>query len=86
MEFVYEIKASNSGDGIVKVQNHYFTRLEAKEVYMKAKNSKDAIDDTLIILIGNNDMSDIHSAITFGVEEGEQFALALLNLCYAIKY
>lgn len=86
MELGYKITSENNGQVTIGVQNHYFTRIEAKEVYMKSKTSNEVKDDSLLIYIGNNDTSEVQSAISFGVEEGERFALALLNLCHAIKY
>ena len=43
-------------------------------------------DDSLLITVAKNDYAEICSAVSFSVEEGEKFALAILNLCHAIKY
>lgn len=86
MERRYKIFDIQDSDLFVSIESHYFARTDAKQAYIDSKTSKDKNDDSLLITIVKNDYSEIQSVVTFGVEEGEQFALALLNLCQAIKY
>lgn len=86
MERGYKIFDVQDSDLFVTIESHYFTRTEAKQVYKDSKTSTDKIDDSLIITIAKNDYSEIQSVVSFGVEEGERFAIALLNLCQSIKY
>lgn len=85
MEFEYKIKSINNEPKIVGVRSHYFTRTEAKEFYLKSKETKEVIDDSIMIFICSEGVLDGSEMVSFGVEEGERFALALLNICYAIK-
>lgn len=86
MERGYKIFDVQDSDLFVSIESHYFTRTDAKQAYIDSKTSKDKKDDSLIITIAKNDYAEIHSVVTFGVEEAERFALALLNLCQSIKY
>lgn len=86
MERGYKIFDLQDNDLFVSIESHYFTRTDAKQSYKDSKASTDKKDDSLLITIAKNDYSEIQSAVTFGVEEGERFALALLNLCQTIKY
>lgn len=86
MERGYKIFDVKDKDLFVSIESHYFTRTDAKQAYIDSKAPTDKKDDSLLITIAKNDYSEIHSVITFGVEEGERFALALLNICQSIKY
>jgi len=82
----YKIFDVKDNELFVSIESHYFTRSDAKEAYFESKATTDKKDDSLLITIAKNDYSEIHSVVTFGIEEGERFALALLNLCQSIKY
>lgn len=86
MERGYKIFDVQDSNLFVSIESHYFTRTDAKQAYNDSKTSKEKNDDSLLITIAKNDYAEIHSVVTFGVEEGERFALALLNLCHSIKY
>jgi len=86
MEKEYRIFDVQDKDLFVAIESHYSKRTDAKQVYIESKISKEKNDDSLIITIAKNDYAEIHSVVTFGVEEGERFALALFNLCQSIKY
>lgn len=86
MERGYRIFDVGDKDLFVSIESHYFARTDAKQTYIDSKASTDKKDDSLLITIAKNDYSEIHSVVKFGVEEGERFALAMLNLCQTIKY
>lgn len=86
MERGYKIFDIQDSDLFVSIESHYFSRTDAKQAYIDSKTSKDKNDDSLLITIVKSGDSEIQSVVTFGVEEGERFALALLNLCQAIIY
>ncbi|MCM2982292.1 hypothetical protein M3599_15305 [Niallia circulans] len=69
-------------DYYIEVKGNYFKISDSKEAYNSSKNNGKR-DDTIIIQVGNKEASEV---FTVGVEDGERFALALLNLCYSIKY
>lgn len=68
----------------IGVGNNYFTVTDAKNIHRKSlcTNSK---DDSILIEIAEDGAKEIDASLRFGVEEGERFALALLNLCNYIK-
>lgn len=84
MDNRYQIFDSREKDLYVGVCNNYFKVSEAKETYRKSLN-KEVIDDSILIEIAKSGGKEVEAVITFGVEEGEHFALALLNLCNSIK-
>ena len=86
MERGYKVFDVQDNQLFVTIESHYFTRIEAKETYIKSKTSADEIDDSLLITVAKKDYSEVKAVVSFGIEEGERFALALLNLCQAIKY
>ena len=84
MENQYKIHDVNIKDLYVGVCSHYFKYSDANEVYRKSI-SGEGNDDTILIEVAKSGASEVDSVVTFGVKEGEQFALALLNLCNSIK-
>ena len=83
METVYRIYDVEGKDLYIQIQNHYFKLSEGKQAYRDSKITPDKKDDSILIELGEG---DLRLNLTFGVEEGEKFALALLNLCHSIKY
>ncbi|WP_430789482.1 hypothetical protein VBD025_03960 [Virgibacillus flavescens] len=70
----------------IGVFSQYLKLSDAKDAY---RNSLDAVteakDNSIRIEIAEENASSVEGVIDIGVEEGEKFALALLNLCSAIK-
>lgn len=67
----------------ITVESHYVKITDAKQVHWYSKQSN-KIDDSICIEVGNGD--EILAVITSGVDEAEQFALDILNLCQKIKH
>ncbi|MYL44408.1 hypothetical protein GLV94_02005 [Virgibacillus halodenitrificans] len=67
----------------IGIRGYYFNKWDAKEVYEKSLSS-DEKDDSIMIEVGRKG-SGTDTFISIGVIEGEQLALALLNLCNSIK-
>ncbi|WP_163583414.1 hypothetical protein [Gracilibacillus saliphilus] len=84
MQNRYRIFDTKDTELYIGVLNHYFTTSDAKKVYRDSLQNKEK-DDSIMIEIAKKDANEVDGVITFGVEEGEQFALALLNLCNSIK-
>jgi hypothetical protein len=80
----YQIFDTEENDLYIGVISHYFKVSDAKEVYRKSVDKKEK-DDSILIEIAKAGEKEVKAAVTFGVDEGEQFALALLNLCNSIK-
>lgn len=68
----------------ISVESHYFKLTDAKASYRESK-AKDKTDDSILFEIAREGEEGIQGTITFGVNDGEKFALTLLNLCNAIK-
>ena len=68
----------------IGVTSHYFKLSDANEIYRKSIKDEGK-DDTILIQIAKDKTNEVNSIVTIGVEEGERLALALLNICYAIK-
>ncbi|MDU1845216.1 MAG: hypothetical protein E6778_06685 [Niallia nealsonii] len=68
----------------IVVESHYFKLTDAKASYRESK-AKDKTDDSILFEIAREGEEGIEGTFTFGVEDGEKFALALLNLCHTIK-
>lgn len=84
MEARYKTYDTEERNLYIGVCNHYFKLSDAKEVYRKSKGLKTS-DDSILIEIAKDNAKEVESVIRIGVEEGEKFALALLNLCSSIK-
>ncbi|MCA0992965.1 hypothetical protein [Pseudalkalibacillus hwajinpoensis] len=84
MESRYKLYDAEEKGLFIGVCNHYFKVTDAKEVYNKAKSTGDK-DDSLLMIIKRDSNEEAEENISFGVEEGEQFALTILNICNAIK-
>jgi len=80
----YKIYDTEDKDTLIGVSSHYFKLSDAKDVYRRSINNGKE-DDSLLIEVRDENSNTLEAAITFGVEEGEQFALALLNICNSIK-
>jgi uncharacterized membrane protein len=85
MENSYKIYGVNNNSLFVSVYSNYFKLSDAKETYAK-KNDDKVVDDTIILEVGEKENKEKLAIISIGVDEAEQFALALLNLCNSIKY
>lgn len=72
-------------DIYVSVDSHYLRITDAKQSYIQSK-STDRKDDSIMIQVAKRHATEADAVLTFGVEEGERFAMALLNLCHSIKY
>ena len=84
MENQYKIYHKEDKDLYINVECHYYKLIDAKKVYRDSKNN-DSLDDTIIFEFGRDGEKQIEAIFTLGVDEGEKFALALLNLCHSIK-
>lgn len=80
----YKINDSEDENLYIGITSHYFKVSDAKEVYRKSMTNEEK-DNSILIEIAKAGASEVDAVVTFGVEEGEKFALALLNLCHAIK-
>ncbi|MCB5235886.1 hypothetical protein [Niallia circulans] len=69
----------------IGVESHYFKLTDAKDSYRESKTQDGKTDDSILFEIAREGEEGIQGTFTFGVEDGEKFALALLNLCYKIK-
>lgn len=69
----------------IGVESHYFKLSDARKAYLESKQNESKVDDSIIFEIARDGENAIEGTVTFGVEEGERFALALLNLCQSIK-
>ncbi|USK45509.1 hypothetical protein [Cytobacillus oceanisediminis] len=85
MDMRYRVFDTEDDDLFVCIQSHYFQLSDAKVAYMNSKKT-DEKDDTILLRISKRNADKDESVLAFGVEEGEKFALALLNLCNSIKY
>ncbi|WP_404347506.1 hypothetical protein LG311_17885 [Sutcliffiella horikoshii] len=84
MEKRYKLYDSADKTLYIGVDSNYFKLNDAKNIYKKSTNSESE-DDSILIQIAKDKASEVEAEVTFGVEEGERFALALLNLCSSIK-
>ncbi|MCP1146162.1 hypothetical protein [Lysinibacillus endophyticus] len=66
----------------LEARSHYYKVSEGKKVYMNSK-LEGGKDDSILVEIGNG---TYQFNLTLGAEDGERFALALLNLCHAIRF
>ncbi|KOS67124.1 hypothetical protein AEA09_14830 [Lysinibacillus contaminans] len=72
-------------DGLsISVAGRYFAISDARQIYNDSKTKEDIKDDSVMIEVRND--KGILSHIIFGAEEGEKFALGLLNICHSIRY
>ncbi len=85
MEHRYRVNDTEKKDLYIGVSSHYFKLSDAKEVYRDSFLTEDE-DDSILIEIARKNAKEVDISLVFGVEEGERFALALLNLCHSIKY
>lgn len=81
----YKVFDTNSDELFIAIESHYANLSDAKAIHELSRNHLHK-DDSLLITIAKNDYAEICSAVSFSVEEGEKFALAILNLCHAIRY
>ncbi|WP_163971808.1 hypothetical protein [Oceanobacillus halotolerans] len=81
MDFKYRTFDTENEHLYVGVCNHYFNLTDAKEVY----RNKEEKDNSIMIEVGRKDTKEIEAVVTCGVDEAEQIALTLLNLCNSIK-
>ena len=81
----FKVFDANNDELFIAIEGHYANLSDAKTVYEMSCKDLDK-DDSLLITIAKNDYAEICSAVSFSVEEGEKFALAILNLCHAIRY
>jgi len=79
----YKFEDAKNKDLYITVESHYVKITDAKQAHWDSKKS-DEIDDSILIEVGNG--QEILSLITSGVDEAEQFALDILNLCQKIKH
>ncbi|WP_175074762.1 hypothetical protein [Terribacillus sp. AE2B 122] len=84
MQDSYKIQDAETKDLYIGVCSHYFSVSDAKDVYTKSLNGE-RNDDSILVQVAKKGTNGVNTKVTFGVEEGEQFALALLNLCNSIK-
>lgn len=80
----YQAFDSEDSDLYIGVSSHYFKVSDSKDVYRKSLN-KEIKDDSILIEIAKRNAQEVEAVVTFGVEEAEQMALTLLNLCNSIK-
>jgi len=85
METRYRVFDNEDKDLYVAVLSHYFKLSDAKQVFRESKVDETK-DDSIMFEIAKNGESEIVGTLTFGVDEAERFALAMLNLCHSIKY
>lgn len=85
MERRYKIYDSADGLLFVGVDSHYFKLSDAKSAYRESKHTEKP-DDSILIEIGRDGAEEVEAILSFGVEEAERFALAMLNLCFSIKH
>lgn len=86
METRFQIFDTEDKELYVGVCSHYFKITDAKDIYRKSFiKDADTKDDSIIIEIAKKNAKEVEGIVAFGVDEGEQFALALLNLCNSIK-
>lgn len=85
METRYRVFDVEHEDLYVAVLSHYFKLSEAKQVFKESKVT-DEKDDSIMFEIAKKGASEVEAILTFGVDEVERFALAMLNLCHSIKY
>ena len=81
----FKVFDANNDELFIAIESHYANLSDAKTIHKFSRNDE-YNDDSLLITIAKNDYEEICSAVSFSVEEGEKFALAILNLCHAIKY
>lgn len=84
MERRYRIFDSIHEDLYIGVDSSYFKVAEAKQVYRESLTTEKK-DDSIMFEIARRNAKEVDALLIFGVEEGERFALALLNLCQSIK-
>lgn len=84
METRYKLYDTEDKNLYVGVESHYYKLIDAKQVYKESKNGE-KVDDSIYFEIAKDGANEVEATIIFGVEEGERFALALLNLCHLIK-
>lgn len=84
METRYKLYDTANAGLYIGVDSHYFKIMEAKDVYRKSKKGE-KVDDSIYFEIAMDGANEVEATIIFGAEEGERFALALLNLCHLIK-
>lgn len=84
MQNSFRIQDADTKGLYIGVCGHYFSVSDAKEAYEKSLIGK-GTDDTILVNVARKGANQMNLKVTFGVEEGEQFALALLNLCSSIK-
>lgn len=84
MECHYKLYDSKEGGLYIGVSNHYFKRSDAKKVYRESLERGNN-DDSVLFEISTDKSKEEKVGIYTGVDEAEQFALALLNLCNSIK-
>lgn len=84
MNIRYITNDTKENDLYIGVMSHYFEVNEARKVFRNAREMGNK-DDSILIEIAREGAKEVEAAITFGVKEGEKFALALLNLCQLIK-
>lgn len=85
MERRYRVFDTEEEDIYVAVDSHYLKITDAKQSYIQSKTT-DRKDDSIMIQVAKRHATGVDAVLTFGVEEGERFAMALLNLCNSIKY
>ncbi|RIU93315.1 hypothetical protein D1864_07540 [Oceanobacillus picturae] len=84
MDNRYKIHDTETKELYVGVTSHYFKLSDAKDAYRNSLIGEGS-DDSILIEIAKIGASKVDGSVAFGVEEGEQFALALLNLCHSIR-
>ncbi|WP_262172781.1 hypothetical protein [Saccharococcus sp. Marseille-Q5394] len=85
MENRYRVFDSKDNKLYVGVCSNYFKIADAKNTYRNSTTNADLKDDSILIEIAKSGANEVDAVVSFGVNEGEQFALALLNLCNSIK-
>ena len=68
----------------IAVGNNYFTVKDAKNTYRKSLSTNEK-DVSILIEIAEDGAKEVEASLCLGVEEGEKFALSLLNICSQIK-
>jgi len=84
METRYKLYDKEDKNLYIGIENHYHKLNDAKQVYRESKKGEE-MDDSIYFEIAKDGANEVEATIVFGVEEGERFALALLNLCHLIK-
>ena len=85
MEKEFKVFDVNNDELFIAIQSHYANLSDAKTIH-KLSSNDEYNDDSLLITIAKNDYEEICSAVSLSVEDGAKFAMAILNLCQAIKY